>query len=99
MLILRINDPAEIELKLTEASMLQDMETGTQFYVDPDVARTQYQENFRRHASELTSICDSLGIRLTSMITDQPLDRALFDLLSLESRRLGRRHAATPSKG
>ncbi|MEZ6092062.1 MAG: DUF58 domain-containing protein [Pirellulaceae bacterium] len=99
MFILRINDPAEIELKLTEASMLRDMETGAQIFVDPDVARSQYQTNFRRHEAELVSICDSLGIRLTSMITDQPMDRALFDLLSLESRRVGSRHAAGQSKG
>ena len=89
MLVLRVNDPAEIDFSLPEAAMIKDMETGKEFYVDPAIAKADYERRFSDHESQLLSICDGLGIDFTRMRTDEPLDRALFDLLSAQVRRAG----------
>ncbi|QDS85854.1 VWA domain containing CoxE-like protein [Rosistilla ulvae] len=87
MMILRVNDPAEIEFTLPQAAMIRDMETGKELYIDPEVAKAQYQANFKEHETQLVAICESLGIDLTQMVTNQPMDEALYQLLSLQTRR------------
>lgn len=81
VLILRTLDPAEIELQITKPSMVKDLESGKQIYLDPDAARTTYQQRFTEHQTELKAICDSLGVDLHEIRTDQPLDRALAQLV------------------
>ena len=87
MIVLRVNDPSEVEFALPEAAMIKDMETGQEIYIDPEVAKDDYERRFKEHETELVSICDSLGIDFTRMVTNEPLDRALFDLLSAQVRR------------
>lgn len=87
MIVLRVNDPAEIEFSLPQAAMIRDMETGAELYIDPEVAKSQYEANFKTHQTQLVAICESLGIELAQMVTNQPMDQALFELLSVQTRR------------
>jgi len=95
ILLLRILDPREVDFRFDDASMFQDLESGAQRYVDPQSARQEYLQRFEQHARQVREMCDHLEIDLHQLITDQPLDRALFDLLSAGMRRKRRpmRHA------
>lgn len=85
--VLRILDPAEIDFPFSEAAMFLDVETGRELYIDPDLARKQYQAKFTAHANGLKDICQRLGIDLYDLPTNQPLETALFDLLHARMRR------------
>ena len=87
VIVMRILDPSELELKLASPSMVVDMESGREIYLDPDAAREQYREKFDQHAVQLKSICDSLGVDLYSVVTDQSVDDALYHLVDSQQRR------------
>jgi uncharacterized protein (DUF58 family) len=89
VMILRTLDPAELDLKLASPSMVVDMETGREIYLDPDAARQTYREQFDQHRDQLQAICDSLGVDLYQVRTDQPLDESLFHLISTQRQRAG----------
>ncbi len=86
MMVLRVNDPAEVDLSLPSAAVVRDLETDAQIYVDPELSRKQYKANFEGHRNQLQSICENLGIHFAGLQTDQPLDRALFELLNVTAR-------------
>lgn len=85
--VLRILDPAEIDFPFGEAAMFLDVETGRELYIDPELARQQYQTKFAAHAAELKQICQRLGVDLYDLPTNKPLELALFDLLHARMRR------------
>lgn len=87
VLILRTLDPAELELQLVTPSMVVDLETGRQLYVDPDAVRESYQQRFAAHQRELESVCHALGVDLYELRTDRPLDSALFQLVSAQRQK------------
>ncbi len=82
VVMIRILDPRELDFTLDGATMLRDMESGKQIYVDPAVAKRDYDEKFQQHRAALTDLCHRRGVRLTTLSTTQPLDSALFDLVS-----------------
>jgi hypothetical protein len=71
--------------------MFHDLESGRNLYIDPQVARAEYQRRFNEHASELNRACIDLGVDFAQLTIDRPLELSLFDLLQARSRR-GRRH-------
>jgi uncharacterized protein (DUF58 family) len=85
--VLRILDPAEVDFPFDEAAMFLDVETGRELYIDPELARQQYQARFQAHAAKLKEICQRLGVDLYDLPTDKPLEQALFDLLHARMRR------------
>ena len=87
ILLLRILDPGEIELRLNEPTMVHDLESGRDIYIDPDAARETYQRRFEEHHRTVRSACDALGVYYSTLPTDQPIDVALFDLLNMTVRR------------
>lgn len=89
VVILRTLDPAELELQLDSPSMVVDLESGKEIYIDPDAARAEYQRQFAAHQQQLKSICDSLGVDLYEVRTDEPLENALFNLVAAQQRRSG----------
>ncbi len=82
VVMIRILDPRELDFSLDAATMLRDMETGKQIYVDPLAAKREYDEKFGAHRAALTDLCHRRGVRLTTLSTAQSLDSALFDLVS-----------------
>jgi uncharacterized protein (DUF58 family) len=81
VLVLRVLDRSELDLSLPHAAMLRDLETGKEIYVDPEATRAEYRRRFDDHLSQLTELCHRKSARLSTVVTDQPLDNALFELL------------------
>ena len=96
VLVLRILDRRELTFGFDRAGMFRDPETGREFYVDPATAAAEYQRNFTTHADSLAELTQSLGITLATLVTDEPLDEALFELLSARMRQAGRSHRRGP---
>jgi uncharacterized protein (DUF58 family) len=91
VVVLRTLDPAEIDFPFASPGMFHDVESGRDLYIDPQVARAEYQRRFRDHEAELKRGCVDLGIDFAQFTIDRPLELALFDLLQARLRR-GRRH-------
>jgi hypothetical protein len=51
------------------------------------VARERYRQRFGEHAAGLARVCSKLGVDLMRLATDQPLEMALFDILSARLKR------------
>jgi uncharacterized protein (DUF58 family) len=99
--ILRILDPAETDFPFNEPAMFHDLESGRELYIDPQSARAGYQAKFSAHRVELQQACDRQGITLYDLKTNEPVERALFDLLSarMRSGRKTRRASSTGARG
>ncbi|MCG8651375.1 MAG: DUF58 domain-containing protein [Pirellulales bacterium] len=89
VMLLRTLDPSELELQLESPSMVVDLESGREIYLDPEVARQSYLEKFAQHRDQIQAICDSLGVDLYSLRTDQPLEQALFHVVASQLQRAG----------
>lgn len=87
IVVLRILDPSEVEFGFDQPAMFNDLETGRELYVDPQLVREQYAERFAEHRAALGSLCNRLGIDVFDLVTSQPLELALFDLLAARMRR------------
>jgi uncharacterized protein (DUF58 family) len=101
--VIRVLDPAEVDFPFEQAAMFYDVESGRELFVDPDLVRQQYRRRFGEHRAALTTTCSRLGIDLYELTTNQPLEMALFDLVSARMRRgrqVSRRQAiARPAAG
>lgn len=86
VMLLRVLDPSEVELDWKQPTMIHDLESGQELYVDPARAKENYQRKFREHESAIVSMCSQLGIGLTTLRTDQSIEHALFDLLYRQQR-------------
>ncbi len=86
VLILRVLDRSEIELQLERSTMLQDLESGREIYVDPEAARADYRRRFEAHREQLVDICHRRGARMFTVTIDQPMDVALLELISTTQR-------------
>ena len=82
VVLLRVLDPTEVTLDLAKASMLEDLETGREIYVDPNLAKASYQTKFKKHEASLIELTGQLGIGWTSLQTNDSVEHALFDFLS-----------------
>ncbi|MAI34725.1 MAG: DUF58 domain-containing protein [Rhodopirellula sp.] len=89
VVIIRVVDPAEVELNFKAPSMVVDMETQREIYLDPEAANQAYTQQFSEHRDQLQAICDSLGVEIYETRTDQSLDDALFHVVSTHRRRVG----------
>jgi uncharacterized protein (DUF58 family) len=103
VVVIRVLDPAEVEFPFEQAAMFYDVESGRELFVDPDLVRQQYRRRFGEHRAALTTTCSRLGIDLYELTTTQPLEMALFDLVSARmrhGRQVSRRQAiARPAAG
>lgn len=87
IIVLRVLDPAEIDYPFVEAQMVRDLESGQDIYVDPAQVREQYKAKFEAHDAEIQTACDRLGATYSRMLTNEPLDGALFDLVRGQMQR------------
>ncbi len=100
--VMRVLDPAEVDFPFRDATMFHDVETGRELYVDPDLVRERYRQQFAAHAQALRTVCHRLGVDLYDLPTDRPLEHALFDLLNARMRRgrqVTRRSGPSSSRG
>ena len=83
VILFHILDPQEIRPSLKSPSILVDMETGQRLEVIPEYARTSYRTKIDAHIEQLRTRARAAGMDYRLLTTDQPLDLALREYLTL----------------
>jgi uncharacterized protein (DUF58 family) len=81
VLLFHVLDPAELHLRFDQAALFLDVESGREIYIDPHVARADYQRKLQAHTAAVRATCEKLGISYHHLPTDRPLELALFDFM------------------
>ncbi len=81
VILIRVVDPAEVSLAIKQPTVLRDMESGREMYIDPKTAAESYRSKFQKHAAQLASLAGELGMMQVTIQTDEPLELALWELL------------------
>jgi uncharacterized protein (DUF58 family) len=83
VVLFHILDPQEIRPELKRPAILVDLETDRQMEVIPEYTKTIYRAKMRAHIEQLRSRTQGAGMDYHLLVTDQPLDAALREYLSL----------------
>ena len=100
VVIFQILDPNELAFDFNRAMLFQDVESQKEIYLDPAAIRAEYQRRFQAHAENIENICRKLGFAFHRVVTNEPMDVALFNFLQSRNRRgklIRRRTQSTPS--
>jgi uncharacterized protein (DUF58 family) len=97
LVVFQILDPNELAFEFHSPMLFHDVESGRDYYVDPDQARAEYQRRLQTHNAAIEAICRKIGCAFYRLLTSRPLDLALLDFLRGRSRRerLVRRRSQT----
>ena len=87
VVIFQILDPKELAFNFDRAMLFQDVESEKDFYLDPETVRSEYQRRLQAHTDGVETICRKLGFAFHRVVTNQPLELALFDFLKSRSSR------------
>lgn len=87
VVVFQVLDPAELSFDFTAASRFVDVETGRDLFLEPTLARRDYQRRLDEHLASVRAICQRLGISHVQISTAQPLEFALFDFLKSRADR------------
>jgi len=87
VILFHLLDPAEVNFDFENASLFHDVETDSELYIEPAFARREYQRKLDAHMAAVRAICQRLGITHRQLVTDQPLELALFDFLRARMQR------------
>ncbi len=96
VVVFQVLDPAELDFNFSTAARFQDLETGRDLFLEPTLAKKDYQRQLAEHLTAVRAICQRLGIAHVQISTAQPLEMALFDFLKVRADRgkIVRRRAA-----
>jgi len=83
VVLFHVLDPQEIKPELKGPAILVDLETDRQMEVIPEYTKTIYRTKMRAHIEQLRSRTRGAGMDYHVLVTDQPLDTALREYLSL----------------
>jgi uncharacterized protein (DUF58 family) len=83
VVLFHILDPEEIRPVLKGPALLVDLETDQQIEVIPEYTKTTYRAKMEAHIEQLRSLTRGAGMDYRLLVTDQPLDEALREYLSL----------------
>jgi uncharacterized protein (DUF58 family) len=86
LIVFHVLDPAEIEFPYTESSRFEDLESGEQVPVVPEVFAAQYRQMMKEHIEAISSRCADSRIDYLQLRTTQPLDAALSHYLGNRER-------------
>ena len=86
LVVFHVLDPAEIDFPYRDSSRFQDLESGEEMPVVPDVFAEQYRKMIRDHIDALRSKCSDSRIDYVLLNTSKPLDEALFSYLGNRER-------------
>ncbi len=81
VVVFQILDPAELNFDFDAPALFQDVESGREVYVDPDVSRATYQRKLQQHLDAIQTSCDKLAISYHRFATDYPLEAAMSEFL------------------
>jgi len=87
LVLFHVLDQQEIRPELKGSSILIDLETDQKIEVVPEYVKTTYRRKLDAHIENLRSHARAAGMDYQLLVTDQPLDAALREYLSL--RRAG----------
>jgi uncharacterized protein (DUF58 family) len=83
VILFHILDPQEINPVMKGPAILVDLETDQRLEVIPDYAKTTYRTKINTHIEQLRSRTRALGMDYRLLVTNQPLDLALREYLTL----------------
>jgi uncharacterized protein (DUF58 family) len=83
VILFHILDPQEIRPAMKASALLVDLETDQRIEVIPEYTRTVYRDRIDAHIEQLRSLARGAGMDYQLLVTDQPLDRALREYLTL----------------
>jgi uncharacterized protein (DUF58 family) len=83
VVLFHVLDPQEIRPVLQRSAILVDLETNEKIEVIPKYASTTYRAKVDAHIEQLRSRALAAGIDYQLLVTNQPLDAALREYLSL----------------
>jgi len=83
VVLFHILDPEEVRPVLKGPALLVDLETDQQIEVIPEYTKTTYRAKMEAHIEQLRSRTRGAGMDYRLLVTDQPLDEALREYLSL----------------
>lgn len=83
VVLFHVLDPQEVRMDLKSASVLVDLETDQRIEVIPEYAKTTYRQKMDAHREALESKARAAGLDYRLLMTDQPLDHALREYLTL----------------
>jgi len=83
VVLFHILDPEEIRPVLNGPALLVDLETDQEIEVVPEYTKTTYRAKMEAHIEQLRSRSRGAGMDYRLLVTDQPLDEALREYLSL----------------
>jgi uncharacterized protein (DUF58 family) len=83
VVLFHILDPQEISPELKGPAILVDLESDREMEVIPEYTKTIYRTKMRAHIEQLRSRTRGAGMDYHVLVTDQPLDTALREYLSL----------------
>jgi uncharacterized protein (DUF58 family) len=84
--VFHVMDPSELDFSFTEPSAFEDLESGEQIPIVPDVLADQYKELVSAHVNALRERFSANRIDYTLLNTSLPLDHALFSYLTTRER-------------
>jgi uncharacterized protein (DUF58 family) len=83
VVLFHILDPQEIRPALKNSAILVDLETDRRIEVVPEYTKTSYRAKLDAHIEQLRSRAHAVGMDYQLLVTNQPLDTALREYLSL----------------
>ncbi len=86
IIVFHLLDAAELDFTFDAPSSFEDLETGEQIPVVPEVLAEQYRALVQAHIDGLTERFSGSRIDYTLVNTSLPLDHALFNYLSARER-------------
>jgi uncharacterized protein (DUF58 family) len=87
LVIFQVLDPNELAFDFNRAMLFQDVESQKDIYLDPETVRAEYQRRFQAHSEGVEAICRKLGFAFHRVVTNEPMDIALFNFLQSRNRR------------
>ncbi|MFP5207174.1 MAG: DUF58 domain-containing protein, partial [Acidobacteriota bacterium] len=83
VILFHILDPQEIRPTLKGSTVLIDLETDSKMEVIPEYVKTTYRARIDAHIESLRSKARAAGMDYRLLVTNQPLDAALREYLTL----------------
>jgi uncharacterized protein (DUF58 family) len=87
LVVFQVLDPNELAFDFHSPMLFEDVESGRDYYIDPDMARSEYQRRLQAHSTEIEAVCRKVGCAFHRILTSRPLDLALMDFLRSRARR------------
>jgi hypothetical protein len=81
--LFHILDPQEIRPVMKGSAVLVDLETDQRIEVIPEYTKTTYRAKVDAHIEELRTRTQAAGMDYQLLVTNQPLDSALREYLTM----------------